>query len=158
MGRMDVRRTTLGMPRAIGAIADKHGMDLARVGSRLVLDNPPWTPLMVRVVDTGIVLVAHLTGDATDGPTDPEATYWTPSLDYIDRRVPHPWVPLSLAQPVGQHSICGLVLCGDLVLAVPHIQRELASFAEAWAANLKEQRYIENGALRLLQHQEEDEG
>jgi len=45
-----------------------------------------------------------------------------------------------------------------MVLAVPHIQRELASFAEAWAQNLTEQRYLENGVLRLLQHQEEDEG
>ncbi len=156
--QIQVRRTTLGMARVIRALADKHGMDLTRVGSRLVLDNEPWMPLHVRVVDVGIVLVARLTGDATDGPTDPEATYWTPSLDYIDRRVPHPWVPLSLAQPIGQHSICGLVLGGEMVLAVPHIQRELASFAEAWAQNLTEQRYLENGVLRLLQHQEEDEG
>jgi hypothetical protein len=156
--RMKISRTTLGMPSVVQPIAQRHDLDLGRVGSRLVLDNPPWPPLAIRVVDDSVVEVAHLSGESVNSPTDPEATYWTAFLGYVAPGVRHPWVPLSLARPVGQHTICGLVLGGELVLAVPHLQVELASFADGWAEQLEERRYLEDGAVRLLQHEEEDEG
>jgi len=56
---------------------------------------------------------------------------------------------------VGLETLATLVLGGEVVLAVPHLQVQLASFAELWARNLRDQRYLEDGVPRAEDEDEE---
>jgi len=152
MGRT---RVTMGMATIIGDIAERHGVDLARVGSRLVLDNDPWQPLTIHVLDRSVVLVAHYREDIYGDVPDPEGTYYVPTFGWIAPGTRHSWLPVGLRQAVGLETLATLVLGGEVVLAVPHLQVQLASFAELWARNLRDQRYLEDGVPRAEDEDEE---
>ena len=101
----------------------------------LRLDNPPYLPLVIERQGL-IISVAHygeLNGDAI---RDPELTFRWPD-----------WVPTSITQdPVGRYAEALSVVDGRTMVR-PRLLRDLRSFANTWARNLRHQGFA-NPAIR----------
>jgi hypothetical protein len=124
--------------QTIRAIAAARGMDLSRVGAHTRVDNPPYMALVIEVIGTHLISVAHYGLQNGDLMADPEMVF---SMATIDGS----FLPVSYRNDyVGTFRQCATVnAAGEVTGYVPHEQRDQVAFSDVWAANLREQGFIE---------------
>jgi hypothetical protein len=127
------------MKNVIEAILKRHGLLEAFNTSpdfHLKIDNSPWMPLVIERHgdEISIAHYGELNGDLI---RDPELTF-SFSAD---------WTPTSITQdPVGRYAEVFPIVDGQQMVR-PKLLRELKSFANLWARNLKEQGFINDDVV-----------
>lgn len=124
------------MQQVITRLAEKHSLDLRKVGSHLRLTMPGFDRLVIECIGRNQVSVAHyyeLNGDLI---AEPDVVFFTGYLS---------WVPIEITQSmIGTRRYAQL---DDQECDITHIdrraQKDLAEFTEDWAANLKVQGWLE---------------
>ena len=128
-------RTAPAMQQIITALAAKHGLDLTRIGAALRLDQPNYDRLCIEVIDTHQVSVAHYFEQHGDLIADPEIVFWTGDGQ---------WTPIAIGQVLtGWREVVQLALDGRcMVTFMRRAQADVASFADVWAANIRDQGWL----------------
>jgi len=126
------------MKEAITQLAHKHGVDLAAVGAHFRLDMPGYERLCVETISAHQVSVAHYYEMNGDLVPDPDIVF------FISKE--GAWSAISITDAFGQwRSYVKLSDEGQSVAFYDQRgQADLADFAEIWAQNLKDQKWLEN--------------
>lgn len=140
-------RVAKSMETIIGRIAHKHGLDLGTVGAHLRLEQSAYMPLVIESLPLNQISVAHYYRQNGDSIADPEVVFLIhPALG---------WVPIEITQPplfiIGKGAFSGhrryidLDENGKLIAYNRYWQNDLASFCGTWAANIRDQGWLEHG-------------
>jgi Domain of unknown function (DUF6908) len=142
------------MEKVITELCQRHGFDYTRAdGSVLVVKSGGFMDLHITAYASNLVSVAHYFRQGGDAVSDPWMTFFT---DVIEGEG---WVPCEIEQPplyvVGYGAGGGYKVATILNLDCqverfyPKLQKELASFANTWATNIKAQGFLEAGDTRI---------
>lgn len=128
------------MQAIITAIATKHGLDLQHVGGHLRLDMPNFDRLVIEVTDRNHVSVAHYFEQHGDLVADPEIVFFTG---------PDDWYPIEITQVFGGYRKVAWLKADQTGIDrfLPLAQREVATFANQWARNIRAQGWLEHGQV-----------
>lgn len=130
-------KTSQAMQAVITALAEKHGLDLTRSEAHLRLTMEPYQPLVIEKVGKHLVSVAHYAYQNGDAMSDPDVVFFTNALE---------WVPIEITQILGYSRAVNLSDDGtQMKTFYPRKQREIATFANQWARNIKAQGWLKNG-------------
>lgn len=139
------------MQNIISRIAEKHGLDLSVPNGHLRLEQSAYMPLVIETLGSPLrVSVAHYYEQNGDLIADPEVVYLIhPALG---------WVPMEITQPpifvrgIGAAAPRRCVLffdeSGKLTGYDPRRQPDIAEFSTLWAANIRDQGWLEYGEKR----------
>lgn len=127
------------MARVITAIAIKHNIDLRQNGAHLRLDMPGYDRLCVERIEPHSISVAHYFEMNGDLVAEPDVVFFVDPTDI--------WFPISISQSMtGWREYAELNVDGTAVARYkPQSQRDLASFVEMWAQNIRDQGWLEDG-------------
>jgi hypothetical protein len=131
------------MQEVISAIAAKYGLNMRQQGAHVRLTMPHYDPLVIEVLHEHLVNVAHLYEPRPDiRIADPAIAFFT-GYDL--------WVPVEVTQRIGGYRIYATLSddMGDITGVLPTAQADLADFAEMWAENIVEQRWLEQGMVNI---------
>ena len=148
-------KTSKQMTGVITALAVKHGLDFAAIGSYIKLENESYMPLVIEVIGPYQVAVTHYCYQNGDAIADPEVTFF---IRYGDQDCAvmagdWGWIPLTIKQhPMfissyatsGGERICTILSDdgSEVKSFYPKAQKDVASFSDTWATNLKEQNWL----------------
>lgn len=152
---------TQRMHKVIGALAEKHGMKLGKIGAYMKLHlGEGFDPLNVEVIGPGKVAVSHTFIQNGDVMLDPEVTFY---VGFGETG----WVPTSITQPQvavqtgsdvqimgGYKRVAGVAEGGGLVEVDFGGVAELAEFADWWAGNVEAQGWLERGEVVEVEPEE----
>ena len=125
------------MQRIITAIAAKHGLDLAADEAHLCLTMPHDDRLVVEKIGPKQVSVAHYFEQNGDLVADPDIVFFMDEAS---------WVPIEITQVFGYQHVAFLRADGErIIAALPDDQLAVAVFADDWAQNIRDQRWLEDG-------------
>lgn len=131
------------MKNVIEKILHRHGLLEVFNASQdfhLKVENSPWLPLVIERHGDEIS-VAHYGEMNGDSIRDPELTF-----RWLD------WIPTSITQdPVGRYAEVFPVIDGQQMVR-PALLKELKSFANLWARNLRAQGFVDRGEATSLTH------
>lgn len=132
-------KTTVKMQEMVTALAAKHGLDLKERGAYLRLDMPHYDRLVIEVLHENLVSVAQIY-EPRPGVTlaDPGIVFFTGGPQ---------WVPVEIGQRIGGYRIYAVLSedLDDILSVLPREQADLASFAEMWADNIRDQGWLDEG-------------
>lgn len=124
------------MKHVITQIATRHGLDLTAEETHLSLDNPPYMRLVIEKNGSRFVSVAHYYEQNGDLVADPDMSFWIGSDGG--------WYPVDIT-----HGALGLYqrVMEFNAEGTPYRlnqkgQRDLRSFANTWARNIRDQGFI----------------
>ncbi len=125
--------TTKQMAKVITEIAAAHGFDLTNPDHSLVLENAPYTRLVIGVEGPNLISVAHraIPDPGEDALSDPDMLFYT---GYGEA-----WVPVEITMITGYYQQATMLKDGAPCGYYPRAQREQAQFANMWARNLRAQ-------------------
>jgi len=132
-------KTTVKMQETVTALAAKHDLDLREKGACLRLDMPHYDRLVIEVLHPNLVSVAHIYEPRPGvNLADPGIVFFTGSAE---------WVPVEIGQRIGGYRIYAVLSEGldDILSVLPREQADLASFAEMWADNIRDQGWLDEG-------------
>ena len=133
--------TAVKMQGIVTALAAKHGLDLKERGACVRLEMPHFDRLVVEVLHPNLVSVAHIF-EPRPGVhlADPGIVFFT---GYPQ------WVPVEIGQRIGGYRIYAVLSeeLDDIVSVLPREQANLASFAEMWADNIRDQGWLDEGVV-----------
>lgn len=134
-------KTTKQMATIISKIAHEVGIDLTvcrpTIGAHVKVENGPYMPLCIEVIDQSLVSVAHYYEQNGDLVPDPDMVFYT------GYGLENGWVPVSIQQNMGTYTVATELENGQVASFYPRRQADLASFANMWARNIKAQRFLE---------------
>lgn len=134
------------MEKLIPKLAAAHDFDYrAGNGSNLIIENPPYLPLMITAAAPGRVYVAHFRRDEYWGDIeyDPEIEFVLTTIG--DREF---WIPYAIQQPttmlfgreMGGYKVYAEIDADNKVTKYyPRAQEDLGKFANQWAQNIRAQ-------------------
>lgn len=136
--------TSMRMRKLIEGVAQAHNFNLeAADGSELVISSKGYMDLHIIAYGPALVRVAHIYYSNGDAVYDPDMCFYTNVL------AGYGWIPVAIEQPLthiaGHGTIGGYTCCtwfdeqGNISKFEPRLQRELASFANTWATNIRAQ-------------------
>ena len=131
--------TSQKMQEVIAELAKQHGIDLRQRGAYLRLEMQHYDPLVIEVLHEHLVNVAHVYEPyPRKYIADPGIAFFT-GYDL--------WLPIEITMRVGGYRIYAVLSpeLDDIVSILPARQADLAEFAEIWADNLRDQRWLEEG-------------
>lgn len=132
-------KTTVKMQEMVTTLAAKHGLDLREKGAYLRLDMPHYDRLVIEVLHPNLVSVAHIYEPRPGvNLADPGIVFFTGLAE---------WVPVEIGQRIGGYRIYAVLSeeLDDILSVLPQEQADLASFAEMWADNIRDQGWLDEG-------------
>lgn len=137
--------TSKQMTKVMLELTRKHEIDLSFPGAYMKLERPAMMPLVVDTTSEEIVRVYHFYIQEGDVMLDPEIVFWRP-LGAMEPAFG--WVPISYTQhSLGIYEEVTILKDGKPDKWYPAKQRDLARFADQWARNIRDQRWLEAGEL-----------
>ena len=134
-------KTTAKMQETVTALAQRHGLDLREKGAYLRLDMPHFDRLVIEVLHPTLVSVAHVY-EPRPGVhlADPGIVFFTGD---------EAWVPIEVTQRIGGYRIYAVLSeeLDSIVSVLSEKQADLASFAEMWADNIRQQGWLDEGVV-----------
>lgn len=132
-------KTCPQMKEVIAKLADKHGVDLSQIGAHFRLDQPGYERLCVETISARRVSVAHYFEMNGDLVPDPDIVF------LIDAK--GEWAAIGITDSFGPwRSLVKMSVDGNSVVFYDRKgQASLADFAETWAQNLQDQKWLDNG-------------
>lgn len=121
----------------ITKIAKAHGLDLAKVGQHVSIENEPYMRLVIEIIGQNCVSVAHYyTHQSGDPMVDPEIVFWMCPID-------DNWYAIyskGMFGGYGEQTVATLNADGTAwEKSAPKAQASLSAFANKWSTNLGRQ-------------------
>lgn len=129
-------KTCPKMQQIIEALAAKHGLDLAAAEGHLRLELPCFMPLVIEKIGRHLVSVTHYYYQNGDACPDPDMVFYTGAEG---------WMPVEITQVLGYTRCLTLGADGKPEGIAIRSYNDVASFAEFWANNIREQGWLERG-------------
>ena len=130
-------KPALKMQQIITQIAAKHGLDLAADEAHLRLTMPHFDRLVIEKIGARQISVAHYFEQNGDLVADPDIVFFVDDAG---------WIPIEITQVFGYQRVAFLRADGERIIAtLPDDQIAVAVFADDWAQNIRDQRWLEDG-------------
>jgi hypothetical protein len=137
--------------KIITDICKKFDFDMNEPGASITIYNAPYMPLLIHNIAEKWIAVSHIGEQNGDVMHDPEIVLWIRRYPpRMDGEVYEEWFPTEYRQDYlgfHQNAVAELGITNDPARYYVKMQRDIGTFVNSWAANIRAQGFLTDGAI-----------